>query len=271
MRRKTPPKLPELSQMQVLKHYLRLSQENLGADFNVDIGQGTCTMKYSPKVNELFVRSPKVSALHPLQDQSKVQGILEILYKTDLFLREISGLDRFSFQPASGSPGDSGYGFYCEGLSCVQGRIGATRRDHHHLSSPIPRMQREPAVLGYKVVTLYQDESGLPEVESLKKVVSKRTAALFPTNPEDTGIFNPKIDELTKIVHQHGGLCTYDQANANGILGLTRAREAGFDMCFFNLHKTFSSPHGCGGPGCGALGVTGEVFFGISAGSSDRI
>jgi len=109
-------------------------------------------------------------------------------------------------------------------------------------------------VLGYKVITIYHDESGLPDLEALKKAVSKRTAALFATNPEDTGIFNPRIDEFTKIVHQYGGLCTYDQANANGILGLTRAREAGFDMCFFNLHKTFSSPHGCGGPGCGAMG-----------------
>ena len=156
MRRKTPPKLPELSQMQVLKHYLRLSQENLGADFNVDIGQGTCTMKYSPKVNELFVRSPKVSALHPLQDQSTVQGILEILYKTDLFLREISGLDRFTLSAGVRLPGDSGYGFYCEGLSCVQGRIGATRRDHHHpllpslgCSGPCgPRLQGRHALPG---------------------------------------------------------------------------------------------------------------------------
>jgi glycine dehydrogenase subunit 2 len=113
-----------------------------------------------------------------------------------------------------------------------------------------------PAVLGYKIITIHHDENGLPDLEAMKRAVSRKTAAFFATNPEDTGIFNPKIDEFTKIVHRHGGLCTYDQANANGILGLTRAREAGFDMCFFNLHKTFSSPHGCGGPGCGAMGVT---------------
>lgn len=255
LRRKTPPQLPELSQMQVLKHYLRLSQENLGADLNVDIGQGTCTMKYSPKVNEQFVRSPKVSALHPLQDPSTVQGILEILYKTDLFLREISGMDRFTFQPASGSQAILAMASIAKAYHASRGESDQRDEIITTLFSH-PSDAAAPAVLGYKVITIYHDESGLPDLEALKKAVSKRTAALFATNPEDTGIFNPRIDEFTKIVHQHGGLCTYDQANANGILGLTRAREAGFDMCFFNLHKTFSSPHGCGGPGCGAMGVT---------------
>jgi glycine dehydrogenase subunit 2 len=116
------------------------------------------------------------------------------------------------------------------------------------------------AVKGYKVITIYQNEDGLPDVEALKKAVSERTAGLLITNPEDTGIFNPKIAEFVKIVHEAGGLCGYDQANANGILGITRASEAGFDLCFFNLHKTFSSPHGCGGPATGALGVTEELI-----------
>jgi len=258
LRRKTPPNLPELSQMQVLKHYLRLSQENLGADFNVDIGQGTCTMKYSPKVNEHFVRSPKVSALHPLQDESTVQGILELMYKTDLFMREISGMDQFTFQPASGSQATLAMASLVKAYHASRGE--SEERDE--IITTVfshPSDAAAPAVLGYKVITVYHDESALPDLQALKKAVSKRTAALFATNPEDTGIFNPRIDEITKIVHQQGGLCAYDQANANGILGLTRAREAGFDMCFFNLHKTFSSPHGCGGPGCGAMGVTGEL------------
>jgi len=110
------------------------------------------------------------------------------------------------------------------------------------------------------VITLYTDERGIPEVEALKKAVSPRTAGLLITNPEDTGIFNPYISEFTSIVHEAGGLCGYDQANANGILGITRAKEADFDMCFFNLHKTFSSPHGCGGPATGALGVIDELI-----------
>jgi len=258
IRRKTPPNLPELSQMQVLKHYLRLSQENLGADFNVDIGQGTCTMKYSPKVNEQFVRSPKVSALHPLQDPSTVQGILEILYKTDLFMREISGMDRFSFQPASGSQAILAMASIVKAYHASRGDSGQRDEVITTIFSH-PSDAAAPAVLGYKIITIDHDESGLPDLKAMKKAVSKRTAAFFATNPEDTGIFNPKIDEFTKIVHQQGGLCAYDQANANGLLGLTRAREAGFDTCFFNLHKTFSSPHGCGGPGCGAMGVTKEL------------
>jgi glycine dehydrogenase subunit 2 len=116
------------------------------------------------------------------------------------------------------------------------------------------------AVKGYKVITLYQNEDGLPEVEALKKVVSNRTAGLLITNPEDTGIFNPRIVEFTRIVHQAGGLCGYDQANANGILGITRAKEADFDLCFFNLHKTFGAPHGCGGPAAGSLGVNKKLI-----------
>ncbi len=258
MRRKTSPNLPELSQMQVLKHYLRLSQENLGADFNVDIGQGTCTMKYSPKVNEQFVRSPKVSALHPLQDPSTVQGVLEILYKMDLFMREISGMDRFTFQPASGSQAILAMASMVKAYHASRGDSGQRDEVITTIFSH-PSDAAAPAVLGYKIITIPHDESGLPDLKAMKKAVSKRTAVFFATNPEDTGIFNPKIDEFTRIVHQQGGLCAYDQANANGLLGLTRAREAGFDTCFFNLHKTFSSPHGCGGPGCGAMGVTKEL------------
>jgi glycine dehydrogenase subunit 2 len=117
-----------------------------------------------------------------------------------------------------------------------------------------------PGVKGYKVINIYPNEDGLPDVEALKKAVSDRTAGLLITNPEDTGIFNPSILEFTQIVHDAGGICGYDQANANGILGITRAKEAGFDLCFFNLHKTFSSPHGCGGPATGALGVTKELI-----------
>jgi glycine dehydrogenase subunit 2 len=112
---------------------------------------------------------------------------------------------------------------------------------------------------GYKVVTLYPDEDGYPDLEALKAAVSERTAGLLITNPEDTGIFNPEIEEFVQVVHEAGGLCSYDQANANGILGITRARDAGFDLCHFNLHKTFSSPHGCGGPAVGATGVTQEL------------
>ena len=256
MKRKSPPALPEVGQMRVLKHFLRLSQHNLGADINVDIGQGTCTIKYNPKINDVI--ASRVNELHPVQGESTVQGALEIMYKLDTFLREISGLDRFSLQPSSGSAAiftmASIIQAYHEsrGKSDQRDEIITTIFSH-------PSDAAAAAVKGYKVITLYQGENGLPEVEALKKAVSDRTAGLLITNPEDTGIFNPEIVEFTRIVHEVGGLCGYDQANANGILGITRAREAGFDLCFFNLHKTFGAPHGCGGPGSGALGVTQEL------------
>ncbi len=257
MVRKKLPNLPELSQKRVLMHYLRLSQETLGADVNIDIGQGTCTMKYSPKVNELLVQSPKVSEIHPYQSEETVQGALEIMYKLDLFLREISGLDRFVFQPGGGS----------QAIFAMASIIRAYHRsrgeDRDEVITTIfshPSDAAAPAVKGFRVITIYPDpETGIPDVEALKEAVSRRTAGLIVANPEDTGIFNPKIREFTEIVHEVGGLCAYDQANANGILGIVRAKECGFDMGFFNLHKTFSSPHGSGGPAVGALGVRKEL------------
>ena len=258
IRRKAPPALPELPQQTVLRHYLRLSQETLGADLNIDVGQGTCTMKYSPKINEVFARSPKVSELHPLQDESTVQGILEVMYRLDLALRDISGMDAFTLQPASGS----------QAIYAMAAIFRAWHRDRGEWprrNELITTMFSHPSdaaaanVAGFKVITLMPDDDGYPDFEALRAAVSDRTAGLFITNPEDTGIFNPRIAEFTRLVHEAGGLCGYDQANANGILGITRAREAGFDLCFFNLHKTFSTPHACGGPACGALGVTAEL------------
>jgi glycine dehydrogenase subunit 2 len=258
MIRKDGPALPEVSQMRVLKHFLRLSQQCLGADFNIDIGQGTCTVKYNPKINEVLASAPEASELHPYQDGSTVQGALEIMYKLDTFLREISGLDRFSLQPSSGSAAIFIMASMVHAYHASRGE--ADRRDE--IITTIfshPSDAAAAAVKGYKIITLYHDQDGLVNLEALKEAVSERTAALFITNPEDTGIFNPQIDEFTKIVHQAGGLCGYDQANANGILGITRAKEAGFDLCFFNLHKTFSGPHGCGGPAAGAIGATDRL------------
>ena len=259
MRRKDPPALPELSQMRILKHFLRLSQHTLGADFNIDIGQGTCTVKYSPKINELITSSPKAAEIHPFQDESTVQGALEIMYNFELFLREISGMDKFSLQPSSGSAAIFTMASLIHKYHEVQGE--SEKRDE--IITTIfshPSDAAAAAVKGFKIITLFQNpETGFPDLEALKKAVSDKTAGLLITNPEDTGIFNPYIKNFTKIAHEAGALCGYDQANANGILGITRAREAGFDMCFFNLHKTFSAPHGCGGPASGALGVVEKL------------
>jgi glycine dehydrogenase subunit 2 len=259
MLRKEPPALPEVAQMRVLKHFLRLSQQNLGADLNIDIGQGTCTVKYNPKINEVLASSKKASALHPCQDESTIQGALQIMYEMDLFFREISGLDRFTLQTSSGSHAIMTMASIIRKYHESRGE-GSERDEIITTIFSHPSDAAAAGVKGYKVVTIYYNEEGLPDIESLKKAVSRRTAGLFITNPEDTGIFNPRITEFTRIVHEAGGLCGYDQANANGILGITRAREAGFDLCFFNLHKTFGAPHGCGGPASGALGVTKELI-----------
>ena len=239
MRRETPPALPRVGQMRVLKHFLRLSQHNLGADLNVDIGQGTCTVKYSPKINEVLSRLPKASELHPFQDESTVQGALEIMYGLDLAFREISGMDRFSLQPSSGSHAILNMASIMQKYHEIRGE--ADQRDE--VITTIfshPSDAAAVAVKGYKIITIYNDEQGFPDLEAMKQAVSERTAGCFFTNPEDIGIFNPKIDEFTKLVHDAGGLCAYDQANVNGIMGVTRAREAGFDMCFFN--KALSLP-----------------------------
>lgn len=257
MKRESSVNLPEISQVRVLRHYLRLSQETLGADLNVEIGQGTCTMKYSPKVNEQLARMPKVTELHPLQEESTVQGTLEIMYKLDHIMREISGMDRFSFQPGGGSQA-------IMTMASIMKAKHAFAGEDNKRDEVITTIYSHPsdaaaaALKGYKIITIYPDEEGYPDIEALKHAISERTAGLIVANPEDTGVYNHRVEEFTRLVHEAGGVCCYDQANANGLLGVTRAKEAGFDMCFFNLHKTFSSPHGCGGPACGAVGVTKE-------------
>ncbi len=257
MRRKTPPGLPELNQAQVLRHYLRLSQMTLGMEMEIDLGIGTCTMKYSPKINEEL--AGMIGDIHPLQPEETIQGLLGMVYEFgDTYLKEISGMDAFSFQPPGGSAG-------CYNNALIMRKYhedrGEPERDE--VITTIfshPCDAATPATAGYKVLTLYPDETtGLPDTDALKDAVGPRTAGCFITNPEDIGIFNLNIDEWTGIIHDAGGLCSYDQANANAIMGVTRAKEAGFDMLFFNLHKTFGSPHGSSGPGSAAVGVTKEL------------
>jgi len=258
MRRNSLPNLPEINQKRVLMHYLRLSQENLGGDMNIEIGQGTCTVKYNPKVNDRIANTHKVTALHPLQDESTVQGILEVIYKTDLIMRQISGMDYFSFQPGGGSQATMTMASIVRMYHRMRGE--EERRDeiittvYSH-----PSDAAAPALKGYKIITIMADKNGHPDFEAFKAAVSERTAAFVVANPEDTGIFNPRVKEFTALVTKAGGLNCYDQANANGLFGIARAKEAGFDMCYFNLHKSFGTPHGCGGPGSGAVGVVKEL------------
>lgn len=250
--------LPSVSQAQVQRHFLRLSQETLGADLNVDIGQGTCTMKYSPKINEQFVRSPQAAELHPLQDQSTTQGVMQILYDLEQYLCEVSGMDAVSLQAPAGSAAIFG------NVSMVKA-YHASRGDAEKRTEIVTTVFSHPSnaatakTLGYSVITLYPGDDGLVSLEALQSVLSERTAAVLITNPEDTGIYNPDIAEIVEAVHAVGALGVYDQANANGLLGITSARQAGFDICHFNLHKTFSTPHACGGPAAGAMCVTAEL------------
>ncbi|MDP2872083.1 MAG: aminomethyl-transferring glycine dehydrogenase subunit GcvPB [Bacillota bacterium] len=260
VRRAAPPNLPEISQYSVLRHYVRLSQETMGNDVGVDMGKGTCTLKYSPKVQEHMARVPELTELHPLQAVETVQGLLQILYEFERMMKEISGMDRFSFQPGGGSQAIYANALIVRAYHESRGEFGPGKKDQvlttifsHPANAACPR------TAGFEVVTLRPGPDGYPDLADVRRQVSERTAGLFITNPEDSGIFNPGIDDLVRVVKDAGGICVYDQANANGLLGITRAREAGFDLCHFNLHKTFSSPHGSGGPGSGASGATGEL------------
>jgi glycine dehydrogenase subunit 2 len=212
-------------------------------------------MKYNPKVNEALARSPKLTEVHPLQDSSTVQGILEIMYRLGKLLCAISGMDEFSLQPRGGAH-----------AVLTNARI---IRAYHELNGELKQRNEivttvlshpcnggSPAVAGFKVITLYPDpETGIPNVEALKAAVSKHTAGMTITDPYDTGIFDPCIDEYIKIVHEAGGLVAIDQANANSLFGRLRIGDVGADLCHFNLHKSFSTPHGSHGPGSAPIGV----------------
>lgn len=258
LRRDVPPALPEMGQQRVLKHYLRLSQENLGADLNVDIGQGTCTMKYSPKINDQLIGVPQLTAMHPLQDPADAQGVLEITWNLERMLAEISGMDEVSLHTQGGSAAIWANVAMIRAYHEANGE-GEQRREVITTIFSHPSNAAAAKAAGYDVITIFPDAEGYPDLAALKAALSPRTAAIMVTNPEDTGIYNPAIREWVDAAHGVGALASYDQANANGILGITRARDAGFDVCHFNLHKTFSTPHACGGPGAGANAVSAAL------------
>ncbi len=259
LKRKSKLGLPEISQPLVNRHYIRLSQETQGADNSLAISLGTCTMKYSPKVQEHLVsRNPGIVDVHPLQCDESMQGLLEIYYKTEQIMKELGGMDRFSFLPASGGHAINTNAQIIKAYHAANGNT--------HKNEIITTLHSHPvdaaatAILGYKVITLMPDEvTGLPSFDEFKAALNENTAGIFITNPEDTGIYNSEIDKLTKAAHDVGALCAYDQANANALVGVARAKEAGFDLMHFNLHKTFSSPHGSLGPGCGAIGCVQKL------------
>jgi len=258
LQRKQPPRLPELSQPYVLRHYSRLSQMVLGNNVANNTGLATATMKYSPPLHESLVRLPQVADLHPQQDEDMLQGILEILYRCGELLKIISGMDHFSLQPGGGAAAIFSNALIVKHYHRDRGE-GDQRDEIITTLNSHPANAAAAATAGFKIIPLPPGPRGYPETDALKAAVSERTAGIFTTNPEDIGIFNPHITDWVDIVHKAGGLCAYDQANANGIIGITRARDSGFDLCHFNLHKTFSIPHGSYGGGCGALGVREDL------------
>lgn len=254
--RRRPPRLPELSEPEVQRHYLHLSQETLGM-MGISLF-GTCTMKYNARLGEAVVARPELAEVHPCQPEETLQGVLEIIHRFDLILRELSGMDQFIFQPGGGA--DAAYTHCCITRAYHQGKGQLAQRDE-----VITSIQAHPcnaataAAAGFKVVTLQLEENGYPSLDALKASVSERTAALLINNPDDMGIYNPEIKEWIRIVHVAGGLCFYDHANFNGVMGKLRARELGFDACMFMLHKTFGAAKGGGGPAVGAYGCSAAL------------
>ena len=254
--RATAPELPEVAEPDVLRHYLHLSQETMGM---VGISLfGTCTMKYNPRLNEQLAARDGVAEIHPDQDDSSIQGLLEMVHRFDLMLRGLSGMDRFVFQPGGGAAAAYTHAVVTRAYFADRDELG-TRRDIITTAQAHPCNPATAAAAGFNVITLPLEADGYPSLDALRSVLSERTAALMLNNPDDMGIYNPHIKEWVDAVHEVGGLCFYDHANFNGVMGRLRAAELGFDACMFMLHKTFGVPKGGGGPAVGAYGCTDEL------------
>ena len=244
--------LPEVSEVDVVRHYTNLSTLNFGVDTGM-YPLGSCTMKYNPKINEEIIANPKLARLHPKQDDYQVQGALEAMYTLQKSLCEISAMDYMTLQPAAGAHGEITAITIFKKYHEVNGNSKKNEiivPDSAHGTNPATA-----AMAGYKVVEVKSNENGVVDVEDLRKVVNEKTAGLMLTNPNTLGLFETKIKEIAEIVHEAGGLLYYDGANANAILGHARPGDMGFDAIHFNVHKTFSTPHGGGGPGAGPVGV----------------
>ena len=256
IRRTSPINIPNLDETQVVRHFHRLSQMNYGIDSGI-YPLGSCTMKYNPKLNEEIARWEQFCCLHPYQHPSTVQGTLQMMYELDGMLAEITGMDAFSLQPAAGAHG--------EFLGMLLSR--AFHEYHHDANRteviiPDTAHGTNPAsvsLAGYNVVELPSTEKGTVDISLLEKTISEKTACFMLTNPNTLGIFESDILEIAKIVHDAGALLYYDGANMNAIMGKVRPGDMGFDIVHLNLHKTFSTPHGGGGPGSGPVGVTKKL------------
>jgi len=257
-KRKKDPPLPELSELDVVRHFTRLSQLNFCVDTNF-YPLGSCTMKYNPKFTEQVERMSGFSNLHPLLSyisEEAVQGALEVIYETERLLCEITGMDEFTTQPLAGAHGE------LTGLLLISAYHKYKRNKKKYVIVPDSSHGTNPAsssTCGYETIVIPTDKDGYMDLRLYKERLSDSVAAVMLTCPNTLGIFNPHIKEVCDLAHSVGALMYYDGANLNAILGKVRPGDIGFDVVHLNLHKTFSTPHGGGGPGSGPVGVKGEI------------
>ena len=255
MRRAQAPALPELSQCDVTRHFMGLSQLNYSVDTQF-YPLGSCTMKFNPRINEKVSALPGFAAVHPLAPAAFCQGSLRLMYELQGYLGEITGMDAVTLQPAAGAHGEVTALFmisrYFHDLG--QARTKVIVPDSSHGTNPA-----SAALAGFQVVTIPSAPDGSVDLDALKANLDESVACLMLTNPSTLGLFESKIEAITELVHGVGGLVYYDGANMNALMGLARPGDMGFDLVHLNLHKTFSTPHGGGGPGAGPVGARGKL------------
>lgn len=248
-------RLPQISEPQLIRHYNNLSKKNFGVD-NGFYPLGSCTMKYNPKINEVISRLENFTNIHPYQDEEDIQGALQLMYELDVILCEITGMDKFTLQPSAGAHGELTCLFIINAYHREKGnkRKNIIIPDSAHGTNPA-----SVTMAGYNTVTVDSDEKGKVDIKKLSKLLDENTAGLMLTNPNTLGLFDENILKISEMVHDAGGLVYYDGANLNAIMGIAKPRDMGFDIVHLNLHKTFSTPHGGGGPGSGPIGVKKEL------------
>ena len=251
MLRSSKPRLPHMSETEISRHYTQMAGRTHGVNDGF-YPLGSCTMKYNPKVNEEAAALPGFKKLHPLQPLSTAQGALEVLWNAERLLCEITGMDAMTFEPAAGAHGEFTGLLLIKAYHVHRGDEKRTKiivPDSAHGTNPA-----SAAMCGYQVVSIPSREDGCVDLDQLRQAVGEDTAGLMLTNPNTVGLFDKNILEITEIVHQAGGLCYYDGANLNAVMGIVRPGDMGFDVVHLNLHKTFATPHGGGGPGSGPVG-----------------
>jgi glycine dehydrogenase subunit 2 len=257
LRRSRPPRLPELPEVEIVRHFTELTARNFGIDTGF-YPLGSCTMKYNPRVNERVAALPGFRDLHPLQEQEAAQGALELMHELQEILAEVTGLDAVSLQPAAGSQGELTGLMLMRAYFAEQGEGDRRRKivvaDTAHGTNPA-----SVTMAGYELVKVETDTRGNIDLDDLRAKVDAETAGLMLTNPSTLGLFDEHIEEIARIFHEIGGLLYYDGANLNAVCGISRPGDMGFDIVHINLHKTFSQPHGGGGPGGGPIAVRKQL------------